>query len=229
MRCASADDVRPIMVRRSRMSVRPSCSPITNARPPEGNSSAAAMRIREVLPAPFGPRITQRSSNSTCQSTGPISVRPPRFRETPRKSSSRSSLKSSSRESSNASSMSATPPSCPKPPPKCAMTRPARPAAGARGAAREPLHDVGKQRQRRPKAHPRTAHHGGYRGWFRPVWEMAPSTTVNGVADGAAGRTGGAPVGRRFSTQRTTETNEADMAQNRRTTRAAAGVKETQR
>src|SRR6202030_1311865 len=87
------------------MSTRPRRSPSTKATPDDGCSAAAAMRNNDVLPAPLAPMITQRSSSSTDQVTGPTSTWPSRRSET--------SVKSISRSGSTASlPVSATRPSC---------------------------------------------------------------------------------------------------------------------
>jgi predicted NBD/HSP70 family sugar kinase len=59
--------VMPMRVRSSLTSTRPSRSPSTQACPREGCRRADARLSRVVLPAPLGPRITHRSSSSTCQ------------------------------------------------------------------------------------------------------------------------------------------------------------------
>ena len=78
-------------VRSSRRSTLPMVSPTSTTLPVVGNICAAAKRINVVLPAPFGPTTTQRSSNSTCQSTGPRILRPSRTTVTPLISITRSS------------------------------------------------------------------------------------------------------------------------------------------
>ena len=59
---------KPMSSRRARMSVAPSRLPSTSTDPSEGCESAAARWRRVVLPAPFGPSITQCCPGSTRQS-----------------------------------------------------------------------------------------------------------------------------------------------------------------
>src|SRR3546814_3782584 len=59
-RSVSAWLVYPMRWRSARMSVRPSTSPSTTARPDQGRSYDDSRRNRVVLPEPFGPTITQR-------------------------------------------------------------------------------------------------------------------------------------------------------------------------
>ena len=77
-RPASAADDSPIRGRISVTSTAPSRSPRTCTRPEVGNICADAICSRVVLPAPFGPRITQRSSTSTFQFTASSSTDGPR-------------------------------------------------------------------------------------------------------------------------------------------------------
>src|SRR6266702_1464892 len=83
-RSAIAALARPIRGRRSNTSEAPSGSPRISAVPSEGYNWAAATWSSVVLPAPFGPTITQRSSSWTVQVMSRSSREPPRWTPTPR-------------------------------------------------------------------------------------------------------------------------------------------------
>ena len=70
-------------MRSSNTLTRPSRSPSTCTAPTVGCSSADASRSSVVLPAPFGPSTTQRSSSSTAQLTWRNSIEPHRRTPTP--------------------------------------------------------------------------------------------------------------------------------------------------
>src|SRR6476469_7544799 len=74
----SAAEDRPIRVLISVTSTAPSRSPKMCTRPEVGNICPDAICSNVVLPAPFGPRITQRSSTSTFQFTASSSTAGPR-------------------------------------------------------------------------------------------------------------------------------------------------------
>ena len=66
-----------------RTSTRPSRDPSTSTAPAVGHSRAPATCSSVVLPEPFGPRTTQRSPRSTCQSTPSSTARRRAGRVTP--------------------------------------------------------------------------------------------------------------------------------------------------
>ena len=74
IRSATAALVQPIRGRSSKTSTVPTISPRMPTIPEVGWICAEHSCIRVVLPAPFGPRMTQRSSSSTVQSTPESSV-----------------------------------------------------------------------------------------------------------------------------------------------------------
>src|SRR5581483_9723630 len=83
-RSARAALASPIRGRSSNTSVPPSRSPSTSTSPSVGKSWAAVTWSSVVLPAPFGPITTQRSSAWTVQPTSRSSSELPRRSPTPR-------------------------------------------------------------------------------------------------------------------------------------------------
>ena len=82
-RSAKAALVSPMRGRSSKTSTVPRTSSRIPATPEVGCSWAEATCSSVVLPAPFGPRTTQRSSSSTVQSTSSSRVARPRRTVTP--------------------------------------------------------------------------------------------------------------------------------------------------
>ena len=84
---AIAVEAKPIIGRSSKTSTLPSDSSSTCADPFDGCIAAAAICSSVVLPAPFGPRMTQRSSESTLHVTESRIRLPSRTTDTSRNSS----------------------------------------------------------------------------------------------------------------------------------------------
>ena len=87
IRSATAALVQPMRGRSSKTSTVPTTSPRIPTTPEVGWICAEHSCISVVLPAPLGPRITQRSSSSTVQSTPSSRVAPPRLTVTSASSS----------------------------------------------------------------------------------------------------------------------------------------------
>src|SRR3954453_19181043 len=85
-RSASEAGASPTRGRTSNTSTRPRRSPRTWTTPRDGCRYVDATWSSVVLPAPFGPRTTQRSPSSTAQSTASRIGLPPRITVTPRRS-----------------------------------------------------------------------------------------------------------------------------------------------
>ena len=79
---AEAPEDRPMRGRRSNTSTAPRVSSRISTSPLVGCRRAAAIESRVDLPAPLGPRTTQRSPSFTVQETSLRILRPPRITET---------------------------------------------------------------------------------------------------------------------------------------------------